>query len=322
MPGAHSIERLFHRIRLALPPEFTVDVVRCPTPYHTRAWIVQGLRLAGHHNTGICHITGDVHYLALRLPKARTVLTVHDLYRLEHLRGLRRILYSWLYFALPLRRCRYVTAISEETRDRLVRRFPFVSSKIAVIPDCVPDGFAPQPKRLDPSCPRILQVGTAAHKNLERVVRALEGLSCILHIVGPLNRDQRAQLDACRIRFENEVNLSDAALVQAYQEADIVVFASLAEGFGLPILEAQAVGRPLVTSDREPMRSVSGGAAALVDPERPEAIRSAVLRIVQEESYRNDLVSGGFKNVGRFEPAAVAAAYAGLYRRMTRGTAR
>ncbi len=92
-----------------------------------------------------------------------------------------------------------------------------------------------------------------------------------------------------------------------------MILPSLHEGFGLPILEAQATGRPVLTSQLEPMASISGGAACLVDPTNSESIRSGLLRIIEDRSYRNDLVDRGFKNVNRFQLKNVARQYYELY---------
>ena len=108
--------------------------------------------------------------------------------------------------------------------------------------------------------------------------------------------------------------LTDEELVQAYRSCDMVVFASLYEGFGLPILEAQAMGRPVITSNFGAMREAAGDGALLVDPYSVEAIREAVLRIKREPALREDLIAKGRENAERFRAEAVAARYAELYR--------
>ena len=110
--------------------------------------------------------------------------------------------------------------------------------------------------------------------------------------------------------------LTDRELVEAYRRCDMVVFASLYEGFGLPILEAQAMGRPVITSNFGAMREAAGEGALLVDPYSVEAIREAVLRITREPALREDLIAKGRENAERFRAEAVAARYAELYRRL------
>src|SRR5690606_29268410 len=97
-------------------------------------------------------------------------------------------------------------------------------------------------------------------------------------------------------------------------------FASTYEGFGMPILEAQAVGRPVLTSAAASMPDVAGDAAWLVDPFDVEAIRDGLQRMLAEPGLRERLIDRGFRNVGRFTPAIVAAAYARLYRSLVNET--
>jgi len=313
MPGGYSIERLFRAVRNAMPEQFSVDVVRCETPYHSWWWLLKGIARARARAAEVNHIVGDVHYVALGLPGVHTILTVHDLNHLDALKGWRRSISRWLYFDLPLRRCRFVTTISDCTRERLVRLFPFVADKIMVIPDCVPDELASRPKVFNTGHPRILQVGTASHKNLERVALALKGVRCILHVVGRLSETQLRRLEDCSVLYENSVNLSDEDVARAYEEADMVVFASLKEGFGLPIIEANAVGRAVVTSNLSPMKEVAADSACLVDPYDELSIRTGIRRVIEDDRYREALIEHGYENVKRFAADVVVGQYARLY---------
>jgi glycosyltransferase involved in cell wall biosynthesis len=126
----------------------------------------------------------------------------------------------------------------------------------------------------------------------------------------------RAELDRAGIRYRVSRGLSGGQMVRAYEECDLVVFASTYEGFGMPIVEANAVGRPLVMSNLEPMVSVAGGAACLVDPYDPASIRGGVLRVIQDPAYREELIRRGLENVRRFSSAAIAEAYLGVYREL------
>jgi glycosyltransferase involved in cell wall biosynthesis len=112
--------------------------------------------------------------------------------------------------------------------------------------------------------------------------------------------------------------LTDEELVEAYRRCDMVVFASLYEGFGLPILEAQAMGRPVITSNFGAMREAAGDGALLVDPYSVEEIRAAIMRVKNEPGLREDLVRKGRENAEKFRAEAVAARYAELYRGLSR----
>jgi glycosyltransferase involved in cell wall biosynthesis len=190
------------------------------------------------------------------------------------------------------------------------------SDKIRVIHDCVSSEFQPVDTSFNRDCPRILFVGTSPNKNLERTAEAITGIECRLVIVGRLSSEQREKLEAHHVAFESLVNLADEELRREYERCDLLVFPSTYEGFGLPIVEAQAVGKPVVTSNLSSMPEVAGAGACLVDSWSTESIRKGVLRVIRDDSYRNQLVAEGFRNVQRFQPEAVANEYAKLYREM------
>ena len=135
-----------------------------------------------------------------------------------------------------------------------------------------------------------------------------------MRIIGRLEDEHRASLVTHGVAFTSASGLSDAAMRDEYAKCDMLVFASTAEGFGMPILEAQAVGRPVVTSQVSSMPEVAGDAAELVDPFDIASIRAGVRRVIEDARHREALVARGFENVRRFSPQAIAAQYAALYR--------
>jgi glycosyltransferase involved in cell wall biosynthesis len=102
-------------------------------------------------------------------------------------------------------------------------------------------------------------------------------------------------------------------MVNEYRNADIVSFCSLAEGFGLPIIEAQALGVPVITSNISPMKEVAGEGALLVDPNNPDCIAAGIAEIINNEALRMKIVGTGSENVRRFSPEHVAGQYWKLY---------
>jgi glycosyltransferase involved in cell wall biosynthesis len=318
-----SMERLFAQVRQGLGPDVSWEVHRCPFPSRGVVPRLRNLWAAWRAGRGrICHLTGDVQYLALVLPRRGLVLTLHDCAVLHRLRGWRRELVRLLWYAWPVRRAAVVTTISEATRVDLSDWLgPQLAAKIQVVPNCVGPEFVPTSKAWDPKAPVVLQVGTGWNKNFERVAEALAGLACRWRIVGPLSAAQRALLESYGLDYECLGRLSDEELVETYRQCDLLVFVSLFEGFGLPILEAQATGRPVITSARSSMPEVAGDAAVLVDPEQVPAIRAAVERVLADPALRESLVSQGYENVRRFQVAAVASRYEMIYRNLA-GVAR
>jgi glycosyltransferase involved in cell wall biosynthesis len=263
----------------------------------------------------VFHITGHINYMGMVLPKDRTVLTVHDLTILDYRTGLRRTLIEKLYFTWPARRLRYITAISQETKEKLLRLTALADEKVRVIENpLLISSSGSQIKDFAAVRPTILQLGTAPNKNLERLIRAVADIPCRLRIIGQLSPEIGELLEDLRIDYENGVGLSDSEVEQAYESADIVTLCSTDEGFGLPIIEAQAKGIPVVTSDRSPMKDVAGGGAFLVDPENIESIRKGILAVIDDSHLREDLVSRGRENVCRFDPSRIAEQYETLYK--------
>jgi len=317
-----SIERVFSTVRRALPSWVDCRVAVCryrgTNPFKFACNLVEAmLRQAGIATcNGVNHITGDISYLALFLRKRNTILTVHDCVGMVRLMGWRRRLYRWWWLWLPIRRSAVVTVVSERIKQEVIEYTGCPEEKIRIVPDPVGEEFRPAPKAFPPAKPIILQVGTRANKNLGRVAAALKNVPCELHIVGRLDQADRSQLDREGVPYRVSQDLTDEQMVQAYEESDLVVLASTYEGFGMPIIEAQAVGRPVVASNIEPMVSVAGGSACLVDPWDPESIRRGLLRIIHDAEYRQELVRRGFENAGRFSAGSVAEAYLAVYREL------
>jgi glycosyltransferase involved in cell wall biosynthesis len=262
------------------------------------------------------HITGDIHYVALFLPGRTTILTIHDCGALERLTGLKRWLMKLFWFDLPARRAKYLTVISEEAKRQLLRHIRVADSKVVVIPDMVSPIYRPCPRRFNEDYPRILHVGTTVNKNLSRLVVALRGIACHLHIIGHLSSDQLREIRAAGIDVTCALDLSQMQMYESYCAADLVSFVSTYEGFGLPILEANAVGRPVVTSNLSSMPEVAGDAACLVDPYDIASIRSGILRTIEDRDYREQLIRSGYDNVQRYLPEQIASKYIELYRRV------
>jgi glycosyltransferase involved in cell wall biosynthesis len=309
-----SIERLYEDIRAALPDDCRVKVWTCRN-FSEGVWRrLQDVWLARTQQGEVNHVTGDVHYLTFLLDSRRTVLTVHDLVMLGRLRGVRRGIFWFFWYWLPVRRSRVVIAISESTRRALLESVRCHPAKVRVIYNNVSDEFQPVPRIFNAQLPRILHIGTTCNKNLDRVAEALKGIRCRLVVVGALSHGQREALREHDITYENLIGLSREGIVAQYAAADLVLFASTYEGFGLPIVEANAVGRPVVTSKILSMPEVAGEAACLIDPFDISSIRAGVLRVINDTAYRDDLVAKGLENVKRFKASRIAEQYASLYR--------
>jgi glycosyltransferase involved in cell wall biosynthesis len=311
----YSIERVFETIRHAMPASVVTRSVYCRYR-RGLAGLLYNMAEARARQSEINHITGDIHYLAMALDRRRTLLTICDCVTLTHLRGWRRELARLIWYEWPTRCAAAVTVISERTKAELMSCTSCPESRITVVPVPLPPEFRPCRKPFSEKEPQLLQVGTRENKNVENVARALAGLECHLTIVGRLSDQQVSLLESNRIRYTALADLSDSEMLDAYRKTDIVLFCSTYEGFGMPIIEANGIGRPVIASDIDPLRDTAGGAACLVNPYEVESIRAGVRRVIDDAEYREELIARGFANASRFDAAAIAKRYADLYERL------
>lgn len=318
--GNYSVEAIFEDVRTRLAgfirPTVSIGSFVSRGLLRRLYLCVEAMFRQGEIN----HVTGDINFVGVLLPKRRTIQTILDCVCVARSSGLKRIVLRLFWVALPVRRCAVVTAISEATRQEVLKLVPDCPpEKIVVVPVAISPRFKPCPRSFDTEHPRILQIGTAPNKNVARLIEAVHGVPCRLDIIGGHVPQYEALLRTLGIHYTYRWHLSDEELLRAYQDADIVAFVSTYEGFGMPILEAQAVGRPVITSDLLSMPEVAGGAACLVNPYDTKSIRAGLERIIRDRGYREDLVNRGYRNVLRFDPEEIAKAYLNIYRRLLAG---
>jgi glycosyltransferase involved in cell wall biosynthesis len=310
------MEFLFSTVRQHLAQRYVFEAKNAP---FESSGCLRRCLIAWHafFNQGaVTHITGDITFAALLLFSKSTIITIHDCGILKRKHGIRKWLLKKLWFEWPMRRSRFVTTVSQSAADDIISECKVDQSKLIVIPNAISDHFQNVPKEFNSDCPRLLHIGTAPNKNLTRLIHAISGLTSELVIIGKISDDDRRLLKEKNIRFINFISLSQNEVVMQYRMADIVCFASLYEGFGLPILEAQATGRPVVTSDRCSMPYVAGGAALLVNPESVDSIRSGIQSLIDNAQLREQLIVQGLENVKRFRISTMCEKYAELYQRV------
>ena len=271
---------------------------------------------------GLFHITGDVHYAILALPKDRTILTIHDLVFLHTYKGLRRSLLKWIFLDLPVRRAKYITTISEKSKQEILDYTNCNPEKILVIPNPVDPIFStstPLPSaglptmvgKFNPAT--ILFLGTKPNKNLELTIAALFGLDVHLRIIGELSRKQKEMLSKFNINYSSDFSISPEQLASEYSNADIILFPSTYEGFGLPVIEGFQAGKPVITSNISPMKEVAGDGALLAEPTSIASIRNHVIKLLADQQLKIQLVAAGKEKVKQYQPGFIAEAYQQLW---------
>ena len=259
------------------------------------------------------------HVLPLVHPR-RSIVTVHDLGQLHFPEAYpvrQRMYHNWSA-QWNARAASHILADSEATRNDLVKFYHVASEKITVV---YPAYDASLDRSVDEGQVEsvsarfrigrdyILALGTIhPRKNYARLIEAFGRLTnrdLQLIIVGKrgwlydsiLARSQDADVQG-RVRFLDYVPSTEMPALMT--GARLLAFPSLHEGFGLPILEAQACGTPVVCSMTSAMPEVAGDAALFVDPFDSDAIAGAMERLLSDEALRGKLIEHGFENVKRF----------------------
>ena len=320
---AFSVEKLFSSIIPIIREKCNVREVYMPCFRVSFRNLLQNIIYARKvykesEKDTIFHITGDVYYISIGLPRKRTVLTVLDTVSLSKSKGIKKFLLKLLWFTIPIHICKYISVISEKTKNEIVKLYPRCEDKITVIPCPVDNEFKITHKTFNESNPIILQVGTKENKNLRRVIEAIEGIQCELHIIGQLTQEEIDLLGSKKIKYINKVHIPDEEIVSEYKKCDILIFVSTYEGFGMPIIEAQASGKIVITSNIEPMISVSDNAAYLVDPFNVSEIRSTVINAIKDSGKREMLISRGVENAKKYRTDIIATEYMDLYEKVNK----
>jgi glycosyltransferase involved in cell wall biosynthesis len=270
-------------------------------------------------------------------PPCRGVVTIHDLhpYVIAHrfslvhgpdvqggrLRSVVNKLYWKKMLVAACKRMDRIIAVSNSTKRDIVDIFKIPASSISVVHEGVDTSYfnvecngrdlASFQKTYNLPERYILCVGTHAYKNIEGAIKAFSIIhghyDNEIHLVvtgkkSYLGREVPELVNA--LQLEPHVVFTDffpdKDLKYLYQGADVFLFPSFYEGFGLPVLEAFACGTPVVTSNKGSLPEVAGDAALLADPKNPQQIAKAVLRLLNDREFRDEQTRRGFEQVKRF----------------------
>lgn len=316
-PHVFSIEFIFDEIKSVLRTSRRIEKFVLPRFSNSLLNRVINIFSVLSIRNKIVHVTGDVHFAILGTWFSYRILTIHDLAFLQQNRGIKRSILKYFWVILPVKFAHRVTVISEATKLDVLKYIAVNSNKIRVIPDFISSKYQPILHRnFNSENPNLLQIGTAFNKNVERLAAALAGIKCTLTIIGNLNDLQTKVLNQFRIQYVSKIDLTENELYQEYANADLLTFVSTIEGFGMPIIEANACGLPVITSNCSSMPEVAGNAALLVDPFDVNAIRNGILTLLNKEHLRKEIIENGFKNATQFSREKVAEQYELLYQEL------
>ncbi len=133
-------------------------------------------------------------------------------------------------------------------------------------------------------------------------------------IIGKISEEIKKLLKDNAVECEiYDRRLSEEEVINEYNKSDLLAFVSTLEGFGMPIIEANVIGRAVITSNITAMPEVAGDAAHYINPFSIQDIHHGFVKLINDKDYRNKLIEKGYENSARFSPKNIAQQYAQLY---------
>ena len=273
-------------------------------------------RVVRKGNFDVYHETGA--FPLLKNSDIPTVMTIYDLslVKFKHCHPVDRVRNFEKHFYRRIDAVKHFITISEFIRQEIIETFHIPQEKVTAVPLAVEKFFMQKPEPVvsrylqEKNLPNryILTVGThEPRKNIAMLVRALAHTKEKYTLVstgwsGWLNSE--FQQEVRKLKMEKRIillgHIPDEELVLLYNGASLMVYPSLYEGFGLPILEAMACGCPVICSNTSSMPEVAGDAAILISPEDEKDLAEAIDNVMQDESLSQQLIKSGVTRVSEF----------------------
>ncbi len=264
----------------------------------------------------VMHSLANIAPLATR---GASVVTVHDLIYKRFPDTHAGLLTKGVALLVPasVRQAKRVISVSQATADDLTRFLGTDPAKVDVVPSGPGlDTATPTPEqvlrqRLVLRGPVVVSpAARRPHKNLPRLIEAMQGLDATLVLPG---YDTEHRLEGDNVVVTGWMDQPD--LEGMYALARCLVFPSLAEGFGLPVLEAMRRGLPVACSDTTSLPEIAGDAALLFDPTDVGAIRAATERLLTDDALHADLAERGRERAAQFSWERAAAGTVAAYQK-------
>lgn len=312
--GENSMEMLL----MSLSPYLgNVKILELPEYSTSIKGILKNIQFVKKNHSKVNHIYSLADgYLGLFL--SNCILTVHDLDNFENLKRFSRFIIFTLCVYLPSIKIKHYHCISNYTKTRLLKYIPWRKKNVKVIHNPINPLFCHtnSPKDYSKGPIHILHIGTGVRKHLETVIEAIkisDNNRIILDIVGVLSESQLKLLKEKNIKYANYLDISVKELISLYRGSHIVTFPSSAEGFGMIIIEANAIGIPIIAGNIPVLHEVGADSVLFVDPLDVEGMAKAISEIINDSKLRDLLRLKGLENVNRFQIERIAKQYQELY---------
>lgn len=312
--NANSIDTILSRINPLLNNKFNIIELRCPYSSNGIKNIILNCLWARKIKSNNVHLTGDINYLSFFIKSKYIITTILDLGETRNLNYFKNKLYKLFWIFLPIYKSNKIITISRHIKNELIERYPSFKNKFTTIYIPTDIKFIFSEKFLYKKTTRILHIATSYHnKNTFRVAQAINDLDVEYIIVGKVPINTIKYLTDNKINWKLLTNLSNIELYNEYCKSDLVVFPSIYEGFGMPIIEGQSIGRVVLTSNIEPMKEIAGDGAIFVNPFDVEDIRKGILYFLNNITERKNIVNLGLQNLVRFNINNIVNDYIKVY---------
>ena len=331
------------RVRFPLEHLTLLKFLKTPFPLMTlfRALLYTGRLATGMTGLAHCDIFFGTNFRGVFAEGMRTVLTIHDMVHEYLPETVQQVNMDYYRSGFPeaVARADLLIAVSDATRNDIIKFLNVSDEKIKVIYNGVDDRFRPvtDPESLARVRQRyrlperfVLMVGSIQpRKNIDGVLAALKLLAerdvhfpwklVLAGSEGWKNEGLAEQIRRLgltdRVHFAGFVTGDDLPVL--YSLADLFVYPSLYEGFGLPVVEAMACGVPVVTSNTSCLPEIAGDAALLVDPHDEKDIAEGMLRLLEDRELRTRCIERGETRARMFSWREAASQTLQAFRELT-----
>jgi hypothetical protein len=300
--NANSIDTILSRINPLLNKNFKIIELRCPYSSDSIKNIFLNCLWACKIKSNVVHLTGDINYLSFFIKSNFIITTILDLGETRKLNYFKNKLYNFFWIFLPIYKSNKIITISHHINKELIKRYPSFERKLITIYIPTDINYIYSEKIMYNKTTRILHIATSYHnKNTFRVAQAIQNLDVEYIIVGKVPLDTLNFIIDNKIKWKLLSNLSTVDLYNEYCKSDLVIFPSIYEGFGMPIIEGQSIGRVILTSNIDPMKEIAGDGAILVNPFDFEDIKKGILYFINNTTERKNIINKGLQNLKRFD---------------------
>ena len=260
------------------------------------------------------HILGDINYISIFMTKNKTINTFLDCRLLDCFVRAKKFIYKLIWFELPIKNSRIITFISKFTKLQIEKKLNFKVKNSEVIPVPLTDNllFRVNNNKIK----NILIIGTSKHKNVKNMIIGIKDLDVNLTIIGELDHKIKLFCKSNKIYYKNLIDIGKNKMKKILAQNDILLMVSKYEGFGMPIIEAQASGLVVITSDVEPMKSVVGKDGLIVNYNNPIEITKKIQKLLKDKDYFLKILKKGKDNSKKYDYKIINDYYHKLYNRI------